>query len=116
MRRMRPRVGEHDNPAIYYTDYIAEVLGAAEELGLVDVAFESEVPSITSVNFDTYQNFSKRVKHYSTRLQIRHGRRLQGHSVTLDLATRDKVKHLLKQVFDIFNRISDEKKRDALLA
>lgn len=109
--------GEHDNVTVYYTDYIAQVLGAAEELGLVEAAFETEVPKIENVDFHTYQNFSKRVKHYRTRLEIRHARRIQGHSVSFDAATKAKVHHLLRQVHDIFTKLEvDEKKREALLA
>lgn len=108
---------EHENVSIYYTDYIAQVLGAAEELGLVEAAFgTTEIPSIETVDFPAYQNFSKRVKHYRTRLEIRHGRRVQGYSVRFDTATRAKVHHLLQQIRSIFGKIEvDETKREALL-
>jgi hypothetical protein len=110
--------GEHDNVSIYYTDYIAQVLGAAEELGLVEAAFgETEVPSIENVDFHTYQNFSKRVKHYTTRLEIRHGRRVQGYSVRFDAPTKTKVHHLLAQVREIFSKLEvNEEKREALFS
>jgi hypothetical protein len=110
--------GEHDNVSIYYTDYIAQVLGAAEELGLVEAAFgETEVPQIENVDFQTYQNFSKRVKHYRTRLEIRHGRRVQGYSVRFDATAKTKVHHLLAQVREVFSKLEvDEAKREALLS
>jgi hypothetical protein len=108
---------EHDNVSVYYTDYIAQVLGAAEELGLVEAAFEAEVPRIENVDFQTYQNFSKRVKHYRTRLEIRHGRRVQGYSVRFDAPTKAKVHHLLAQVREVFSKLEvDEAKREALLS
>jgi hypothetical protein len=109
---------EHENVSIYYTDYIAQVLGAAEELGLVEAAFgTNEVPDIEHVDFQAYQNFSKRVKHYRTRLEIRHGRRVQGHSVRFDASTKAKLHHLLEQVQEIFQRIEvKEAKREALLS
>ncbi|UEM14252.1 hypothetical protein J4G43_008385 [Bradyrhizobium barranii subsp. barranii] len=48
---------EQENVSVYYTDYIAQVLGAAEELELVEAAFgETEVPQIENVDFQTYQN------------------------------------------------------------
>lgn len=109
--------GEHDNVSIYYTDYIAQVLGAAEELGLAEAAFEKETPAIQDVDFHTYQNFSKRVKHYTTRLEIRHGRRIQGYSVRFDTAAKSKLHHLLGQVRDVFLKLElEERKRESLLA
>jgi hypothetical protein len=109
--------GEHDNVSIYYTDYIAQVLGAAEELGLVEAAFEKEVPAIQDVDFHTYQNFSKRVKHYRTRLEIRHGRRVQGNSVSFDAPTKAKLHHMLKPIREIFTKLEvDERKREALFS
>jgi hypothetical protein len=109
--------GEHDNVSVYYTDYIAQVLGAAEELGLVEAAFEQDVPAIQDVDFHTYQNFSKRVKHYRTRLEIRHGRRVQGHSVSFDAPTKAKLQHLLKPVGEIFSKIDvNERKRESLFS
>ncbi|HVQ69769.1 MAG TPA: hypothetical protein VMT08_19935 [Bradyrhizobium sp.] len=109
--------GEHDNVGIYYTDYIAQVLGAAEELDLVEAAFDREIPSIQDVDFQTYQNFSKRVKHYTTRLEIRHGRRVQGHSVSFDATAKAKLHHLLSRVREIFSKLEvDERKREALLS
>ncbi|MCK1391623.1 hypothetical protein [Bradyrhizobium sp. 1] len=110
------KAGEHDILSVYYTDYIAQVLGAAEELEIVEAAFNDEVPRIENVDFSTYQFFSKRVKHYVTRLQIRHGRRIQGHSVRFDLSAKTKVHHLLAQVRDIFLKLEvEEKKRESLL-
>lgn len=110
--------GEHDHVAIYYTDYIAQVLGAAEELGLVEAAFDREdIPAIQDVDFQTYQNFSKRVKHYTTRLEIRHGRRAQGYSVSFDATTKAKLHHQLNQVREIFTKLEiDERRREALLS
>jgi hypothetical protein len=108
---------EHDNVSIYYTDYIAQVLGAAEELRLVEAAFEKEVPAIQDVDFHTYQNFSKRVKHYRTRLEIRHGRRVQGNSVSFDAPTKAKLHHMLKPVREIFSKLEvGEGKREALFS
>jgi hypothetical protein len=109
---------EHEVVGIYYTDYIAQVLGAAEELGLVEAAFgTTEIPSIETVDFQTYQNFSKRVKHFRTRLEIRHGRRAQGYSVQFDTTTRAKLHHLLRQIRSIFEKIEvGESKREALVA
>jgi hypothetical protein len=108
---------QNTNVSVFYTDYIAQVLGAAEELGLVEVAFEKEVPLIEEVDFHIYQNFSKRVKHYTTRLEIRHGRRVQGYSVVFDATAKAKLHHLLNQVREIFLKLEvDEHKRDALVS
>jgi hypothetical protein len=109
--------GEHDNVGIYYTDYIAQVLGAAEELDLVEAAFDREIPPIQEIDFQTYQNFSKRVKHYTTRLEIRHGRRVQGYSVSFDATAKAKLHHLLNQIRELFAKLEiDDRKREALLS
>lgn len=112
------RAHEHENVSVYYTDYIAQVLGAVEELGLVEAAFgTTEIPSIEAVDFHAYQDFSKRVRHYRTRLEIRHGRRAQGYSVQFNTATRAKLRHSLQQIRKIFEKIEvEESKREALLA
>jgi hypothetical protein len=75
------------------------------------------VPQIENVDFQTYQNFSKRVKHYRTRLEIRHGRRVQGYSVRFDGPTKTKVHHLLAQIRAVFSKLEvDEQKREALFS
>lgn len=104
------------NTNVFYVNYIAQVLGAITELGL-STKFDDRVPSIQGVDYNTYLDFSKDVRHYRTILKIRHGRRVQGYSVAFDAPTKKKIHHLLTQVREIFTKLEvDEKKRDALFS
>ena len=110
------QMSNDDNIRVFYVDYIAQVLAAISELGLTN-EFNDRVPAIEDVDYNTYLNFSKDVKHYRTSLEIRHGRRLQGHSVAFDLATKEHVKHHIGQLRSIFEKLElEDKKRDALFA
>ncbi|MFZ2068095.1 MAG: hypothetical protein WAV27_19155, partial [Xanthobacteraceae bacterium] len=62
---------------VIYVDYISKVIAAITELGLT-AKFETEVPSIQNVDFNTYAEFGKDVQHYRTMLQIRQARRNKG--------------------------------------
>ena len=95
---------EEVNRDVFYVDYIAKVLAAMSELGL-DANFTGEVPDIENVSYQTYLNFSKDVRHYCTRLEIRHARRVQGYSVRFDTVAREKIHHFLKQVREIVERL-----------
>ena len=48
---------------IFFVDYIAQVSAAITELGL-QAEFHDRVPKIEDVDYNTYLNFSKDVKHY----------------------------------------------------
>lgn len=101
---------------VFYVDYIAEVLAAITELGL-QAEFHDRVPKIEDVDYNTYLNFNKDVKHYRTMLEIRHRRRTQGYSVRFDAAAKSKIKHHLDQVRGIFEKLEvDEKKKEDLFA
>jgi len=105
---------QDENLNVYFVDYIAQVIGTITELGL-QAKFDDRVPQIENVDYQTYLNFSKDVKHYRTMLLIRHGRRIQGYSVQFDAATKVKVKHHIDQLRDIFEKLEVEQdKRDAL--
>lgn len=109
------QMSQDDNIRVFYVDYIAQVLATISELGLT-AEFNDRVPAIEDVDYNTYLNFSKDVKHYRTSLEIRHGRRLQGYSVSFDLATKEHVKHHIGKLRDIFEKLEvEEKKREALL-
>lgn len=88
-------------------DYIAQVIGAITELGL-EAKFNDRIPQIEDVDYQTYLNFSKDVKHYRTRLLIRRGRRVQGYSVQFDAATKVKVQHHIEQIRGIFDKLEVE--------
>lgn len=81
----------HDGPSnVVFVEYIGKVLAAINELGLQTAVINQQIPSIEDVTYQTYQNFSKDVEHYKTALKIRNARRVQGYSVQLNLATRQK--------------------------
>jgi hypothetical protein len=101
---------------VFYVDYIAQVLAAITELGL-QAEFNDRVPKIEDVDYNTYLNFNKDVKHYRTMLEIRNRRRAQGYSVRFDAAAKSKIHHHLEQVRAIFEKLElDEKKREDLFA
>jgi hypothetical protein len=111
------RAGNDGPNNVVYVEYISKVLAAIAELGLQTAVVNQQIPSIEDVNYQTYQNFSKDVEHYKTALKIRNGRRIQGYSVQLNLATRQKLSYHIEQLRDIFLKLEvDEKKREALLS
>jgi hypothetical protein len=100
--------------SVHYMDYIAQVIAAITELGL-EAQFDNRVPKIEDVDYNTYVNFSKDVKHYRTMLEIRLGRRVQGYSVRFDAATKVKVYHYIDKLRGIFEKLEvEEDKREAL--
>ena len=104
------RAHEGENQNVYFVNYIAQVIAAITELGLTP-QFENRVPQIEHVDYQTYLNFSKDVKHYRTMLLIRRGRRVQGYSVRFDA----KVHHHIEQLRTIFDKLEVEQdKREAL--
>lgn len=106
---------QDDNVSVFWVEYIAKVLGAISELGLED-EFQSEVPSIQEVSFQTYANFAKDVLNYCTRLEIRYGRRIQGFSVAFDAKTKSKVHHHINRIREIFTVLDlEERKREVYL-
>jgi hypothetical protein len=106
--------GQNENTNDCYEDYLVQVLGAIAELGLTP-EFDRPVPQIANVDYETYKNLRKDIKRYCTMLEIRHGRRLQRHSIRFNSATKEKVRHHVKQLRTIFDHLEvDEKKREAL--
>jgi len=111
------RAGNDGPSGVVYVEYIGKVIAAINELGLQTAVINQQLPLIEDVNYQTYQNFSKDVEHYKTALKIRNARRVQGYSVQLDFATRQKLKHHIEQLREIFAKLEvDEKKREALLS
>lgn len=102
---------ENERTDVFYTAYIARVLGAITALDLT-AEFEDRVPRIEDVDYNTYLNFSKDVEHYRTILLIKHGRRVQGYSVRFDTATKEKLRHHLRQMHELVEKseIETEKK------
>jgi hypothetical protein len=108
--------GDRERTDVIYVDYIAQVLAAITELGL-EANFREKVPNIEDVDYNTYLNFNKDVKHFRTILEIRHQRRAQGYSVQFDNAAKTKIKHHLDQLQELFQKLEiEERKREDLFA
>jgi hypothetical protein len=114
-RRLRA-ANQDERTDVIHVDYIAQVLGAINALGL-ESEFKSEVPSIDDVNYATYLNFNKDVMHYRTILRVRNSLRTQGYSVQFDENAKRKIHHHLDQVLEIFDKLEvEETKREKLLS
>ncbi|MBI5262554.1 MAG: hypothetical protein HY852_12145 [Bradyrhizobium sp.] len=107
--------GENDYVNMYYVEYISKVVAAIQELG-ISTEFETEVPSIANVSYQTYADFGKDVDHYRTKLSIRHARRAKGYSVRFDAATKTKIRHHLEQMRQIIEKLEvNRDKKQSLL-
>jgi hypothetical protein len=109
------RSGEGGAGNVVYVEYISKVLAAITELGLEGSLSSTSVPSIEDVDYQTYLNFSKDVEHLKTQLKIRNARRMQGYTVRLDGATRQKLNHHVQQLRETFQKLEDERKKEALI-
>ncbi len=106
---------QDDNASIYHVGYIAQVIGAITELGL-EANFSTDVPLIEEVSYNTYLNFSKDVKNYCTRLEIRYGRRVQGFSVRFDAAAKTTIHNYITKIREVVQKLEVETpKKEALL-
>jgi hypothetical protein len=111
------RAHQEERTDVYFIQYISRVLAAINELRLEPQFAENSVPSIDSVNYTTYLNFSKDVEHYRTKLQIRHSRRRKEYSVALDMPTKRKLRHLLLQIKETVDKLDvSQSKKEALFA
>jgi hypothetical protein len=90
------------------------VLASVEALG-IEAPFDRAPPSINEGDWETYQKFSHDVEHYKTILRIQRARRLQGYSVRLDAAAKEKLRHYLQQIRSTVDTLDvDERKKEAL--
>jgi hypothetical protein len=104
-----------ENVQNFWAEYIGRVLAAIRELGLATQFDIERMPKVEEINYQTYLNFGKEVEFYRTQLLIRHGRRLQGYSVALDPATKQKIGHHLAKIREIVDKLNvDDDKREAL--
>ena len=97
---------------IYYVKYISKIIATINELGLSGDFASRVIPVISNVDYSTYLDFSKDVEHYTTMLQIRHGRRRKEFSVSLDADAKSKLRQLLEKVKSTIDTldVSPEKK------
>jgi hypothetical protein len=96
------------------TTLIAKVIAAIAELDL-QANFSTEVPLIEDVSYTTYLNFTKDVKNYCTRLEIRYGRRVQGFSVRFDGAAKTTIHNYVTKIREVVETLEvDAPKKEAL--
>ncbi len=113
--KMLQRNSDDSYQSIYQVDYIAKVIGAIKELGL-EANFYTIVPSIEDVSNTTYLNFSKDVKNYCTRLEIRFGRRVQGFSVRFDSVAKNEIHNYVTKIREVVTTLEvTPAKKEALL-
>jgi hypothetical protein len=114
LKLARVEHSDHDVRVIY-VDYISKVIAAITELGL-EAKFQTKIPRINEVSFETYAEFGKDVQHYRTMLQIRQSRRNKGYSVQFDSVTKQKIRHHIEQVRTIIEKleVNQDKKEDLL--
>lgn len=106
---------QDENASVYHVDYIAKVIAAITELGL-EANFSTDLPLIEDVSYNTYLNFSKDVKNYCTRLEIRYGRRTQGFSVRFDAAAKSTIHNYITKIREVVQTLEVETpKKEALL-
>jgi hypothetical protein len=110
------RVSENStDQRVIFVDYISKVIAAISELGLT-AKFETKVPRIQEVDFNTYAEFGKDVQHYRTMLQIRQSRRSKGYSVRFDSATKQKIRHHVEQLRIVVEKLEvNQDKKENLL-
>jgi hypothetical protein len=96
----------------FWAEYIGRVLAAIRELGLTPQFDNERMPKVEEIGYNTYINFGKEVEYYRTQLLIRHGLRVQGYSLALDSATKQKISHHLTKIREIVHKleVTDEKK------
>jgi hypothetical protein len=104
--RFRAELGASSkgNSTIAYQNYMTQVTAALQELG-IDSDISEYLPSYAGIDFTSTQNFLARVNHLRTRLEIRRSRRVQGFSVRFDPATKEKIRHHLRQVREIVGKL-----------
>jgi len=109
------RTDNSTDQKVIYVDYISKVIAAINELGIA-AQFETKIPRIHEVDFNTYAEFGKDVQHYRTKLQIRQSRRNKGYSVQFDSATKQKIRHHIEQLRIVIEKLEvDQAKKEILL-
>jgi hypothetical protein len=109
------RTDNSTDQRVIYVDYISKVIAAINELGIA-AQFETKIPRINEVDFNTYAEFGKDVQHYRTMLQIRQSRRNKGYSVQFDSATKQKIRHHIEQLRIVIEKLEvDQAKKEILL-
>jgi hypothetical protein len=107
-------LAQDETPRLVYVEYISKVIAAVRELG-IEAEFETDVPRISTVDYNTYAEFGKDVDHYRTKMSIRNARRTKGYSVRFDGATKEKIRHHLEQLRGIIEKLEvKQEKKESL--
>jgi hypothetical protein len=107
---------ERSSYSPYYLTYINQTLAAARALGL-QVFDGWQVPRHENDLWDAYRNFNSDVEHYIVQIKVLHGRRISGHSIALDAATKLRIQHHISQIREIVLKLEVlPAKKEALIA
>jgi len=109
--------GDDDSPFYeYYQEYINSTLAAARGLQLDYFEFW-ETPTDRHETYDVYRKFSLEVAKYTMQIRIRHSLHAKRYSVSLDEATKQKIRHHLNQLKEIADKMEiSTAKREAILS
>jgi hypothetical protein len=108
--------GKNSSDDAHYLAYINQTLAAVRALNL-GILESWQVPKHNSNLWEAYRDFSAEVEHYLVQIKVQHGRRISGHSVALDTATKLKIHHHIGQIREIVLKLEVlPAKKEALIA
>ena len=100
----------------HYLAYINQTIAAAKALTL-GIFINWQVPKHNADVWAAYKDFSVDVEHYLVQMKVQNGRRISGHSVALDAATKAKIHHYIRQIREIVLKLEvPQAKMEALVA
>ncbi len=107
---------DDNSPNQYQSDYISQIAGAADALGIVQFSKYSASPASEDL-YETFLGLSSKVLRFSTSVRVRQSRRQKNYSVPLDDTTRAKIKHHLDNLLEMARKLEvSENKREAIIA
>jgi hypothetical protein len=103
------------NAGLAYMEYLNKTHAVARAL---ELPLLEDMPDFNTGNSQVvYSGLSPRIENYIIQVRIRHGRRTKGYSVALDAVTKEKVRHFIAQIRNIFDRLEvDIRKKEAFHA
>jgi len=100
----------------YWSDYINQIVGSADGLGIVQFSKYSAAPNSDNL-YEIFSVLTSEVLKFSTAVRVRQSRRQKNYSVPLDDATRAKIKHHLDNLLEVARKLEvSENKREAIIA
>ncbi len=105
--------GDNNSPyTLWYREYINKVIAAARTLNVNGFEYLVYPKFGEDEIYTYYQDFSNYVMGYVMELRIRYSSKVKQHSIPLDSATKEKIRHHLGQMKTLCDRLelSTEKK------